>query len=177
MSNFDELMCTASFMGHNQHTFFILVPSSSRRTLITKNHVSTQMFSFSLLAHQSPWERSSCHTLNRVSSTMWIRRASAASSSYPWLTVQVLHFITPVAACSHLHTGRWLESFPHREKMVHCVITLGMSGPAVPCLHNSKLSTQAPFSSHYMSLQTKQNWISFTHIPHWQYVLNDVDVT
>ena len=66
----------------------------------------------------------SCH--QGVSSTMHVRRASVASLSHLWITMLALHFITLIAVCSHLHIGRWPTSFPHREKILCCVITLGI---------------------------------------------------
>lgn len=110
-SNSVKLMCASLFIWCNQHTSSSMVLSSSSKMQITKGLALTYTFTFSSSAHQSPWMRSSCHTLIRVSSTKHVKSALVASLSHPWVTAQALCFMTP-ANCTQVgdpqasHTGK-----------------------------------------------------------------------
>ena len=112
-----------------------------------------------------PCKRSLCITLAIVSRTICRSGASSVVSSHPQVTTLALRFIIPVAAWSHPHTGRYLISFPHRQKTVRRVTTSGTSGITLPHSHckvqrssqTSNPSTRTPSSSSSGSFLSSPN--------------------
>ena len=120
----------------------------------------THEFIFSPATHQSPRAGSSWRTLVSISTT---RGTSFTVSCYPFFTMLTSLFIIPVAAQSHLQTGKCPTNFPQMENTVHRINVTASSSIEFPRFHRSVLyfpqtlspSTMAPSLNRVGSLLAK----------------------
>ena len=135
-SSLARFLCRTSFSGRSQQVSSVMGLLSSRATLMASKLASTQTVSSFPLTHQSPRTWSSCITLSIFSIVMHLRVTSCTSSFHPDITEVPRRFMAAAAATvSRPHTGKWLTSFPHKEKGPRRVITSRTSGTSLPRLH------------------------------------------
>ena len=155
-------MCLFSWIGCNQLASSAMNPPFS---ITTRELVATHSATSCPSTYQSPQEGSTWDALVMISASIRLRRESCISSSHLVVTALALRFTNVVTTRTQPQTNKCPVNFPHREKMLRRVCTLGAVGSSPSRCHCSrpcssqmwKLNPRAPFLSRSGSLLVNPN--------------------